>query len=74
MEDYTIVVNQIEDLQTTKDIQTLESIFEKAKRTIVGGNDIILVREDRNGARHQYNVISNEKDFINYREQVFKYL
>lgn len=74
MEDYTILVNQIEELQTIKDIQLLEQILDRAKRTIIGGNDVLLVREGAGGTRYIFNTISNEQDFEQYRNQVFRYL
>lgn len=74
MENFVIVVNQIEELQAVKDRQELELIFEKAKRTIVGGLNVILVREDRSGKREKFDTFSNEHDFEEYRKRVFKFL
>ncbi|MBP1652829.1 MAG: hypothetical protein H6Q26_2986 [Bacteroidetes bacterium] len=74
MEDYVIIVNRIEDLQLTKDITELELIFDRAKRTIVGGQDVILVRQNRNGQQEKFQTISNQQDFEEYRKQVFKWL
>jgi hypothetical protein len=72
MEDFVIVVNRIEELQSTQDRQELERIFDKAKRTIVGGMDVILVREDQNGNREKFETFSNEHDFEEYRKRVFR--
>ncbi|MBW8688336.1 hypothetical protein [Chitinophaga rhizophila] len=74
MEDYVIVVNRIEELQLTHDRQALELIFEKAKRTIIGGLDVILVRENSKGEQEKFDTFSNEQDFEEYREKVFKFL
>ncbi|WPQ61188.1 hypothetical protein SIO70_22775 [Chitinophaga sancti] len=74
MEDYVIIVNRIEDLQLTKDITELELIFDRAKRTIVGGQDVILVRQNRNGQQEKFQTITNQQDFEEYRKQVFKWL
>lgn len=74
MEDFVIVVNRIEDLQATEDRQELELIFEKAKRTILGGLDVILVRESSNGQQEKFDTISTEQNFEEYRKQVFRYL
>lgn len=74
MEDFVIVVNRIEELQQIEDRQELERIFDKAKRTIVGGLDVILVREDRNGKQEKFQTFSNEHDFEEYRKKVFKFL
>lgn len=74
MEDFVIVVNRIEELQMISDRQELELIFEKAKRTIIGGQEVILVRENRDGKKDRFQSFSNEKDFEEYRKQVFRFL
>lgn len=74
MEDFVIVVNRIEELQLVQDRQELERLFDKAKRTIIGGLNVILVREDRNGTREKFQTFSNEHDFEEYRKQVFRLL
>lgn len=74
MEDYVIVVNRIEELQMISDRQELELIFDRAKRTIIGGQEVILVRENRDGKKDRFQSFSNEKDFEEYRKQVFRLL
>ncbi|QEC45070.1 hypothetical protein [Pseudobacter ginsenosidimutans] len=74
MEDYVIVVNKIEELQTIKDRQELELIFERAKRTIIGGQEVILVRQNSDGQQYRFETYSNEHDFEEYRKQVFRFL
>lgn len=74
MEDFVIVVNLIEELQLIQDRQKLEQIFEKAKRVIIGGQNVILMREDRNGRQEKFETFSNEYDFEEYRKQVFRFL
>lgn len=74
MEDFVIVVNRIEELQLVQDRQELELIFEKAKRTIVGGMNVLLMRENSNGKREKFQTLSNEHDFEEYRKQVFRFL
>jgi hypothetical protein len=74
MEDYTIAVNNIEELQTIKDVQGIETIMERARRTIIGGNNVVLVREKADGDQDVFDMITNEKDFERYREQVMRYL
>jgi len=74
MEDFIIVVNRIEELQLIEDRQKLELIFEKAKRTIIGGLNVLLVRENSNGKQEKFETFSNEHDFEEYRKQVFRYL
>lgn len=74
MEDFIIVVNRIEELQTIRDQQELELIFEKARRTIIGGCEVVLVREDRSGNQQRFDTFSNEQDFDEYRQRVFRFL
>ncbi|QHS59119.1 hypothetical protein [Chitinophaga agri] len=74
MEDFTIVVNRIEELQSTQDRQELERIMDKARRTIIGGQDVLLVRESSNGKREKFDTLSNESDFEEYRTRVFRFL
>lgn len=74
MEDYVIIVNRIEELQLTQDRTELELILDRAKRTIVGGNDVMLVRQNRNGQQEKFQTITNEQDFEEYRKQVLKFL
>ncbi|WP_295128877.1 hypothetical protein [uncultured Chitinophaga sp.] len=74
MEDYTIAVNKIEELQTIKDVQGIEAILERARRTIIGGNNVILVRKKADGGQDVFDTITNETDFDRYREQVMRYL
>jgi hypothetical protein len=74
MEDFVIVVNRIEELQTIKDRQELELIFERAKRTIIGGQEVILVRENSDGQQYKFQAFSSEQDFEAYKKQVFRFL
>lgn len=74
MEDFVIVVNRIEELQSIPDHRELELIFEKAKRTIIAGQNVILVRENSNNKQEKFETFSNEHDFEEYRKQVFRYL
>lgn len=74
MQDYTIIVNKIEELQSIKDVQELEMILDRARRTIIGGDNVLLVRQDRQGNESLFETITNERDFERYREQVMKYL
>jgi hypothetical protein len=74
MEDFIIVVNQIEELQLIQDRHKLELIIDRAKRTIIGGQNVILVRENSNGKQEKFETLSNEEDFEEYRKQVFRFL
>lgn len=73
MEDFIIIVNQIEELQAVEDRQQLEVIFERAKRTIVGGMDVVLVRENK-GKQERFDTITNEQDLEAYKHRVFRFL
>lgn len=74
MEDFVIVVNRIEELQATENRQELELIFDKAKRTIVGGQSVILVRDNGKGKQEKFETFSNEHDFEGYRKRIFRFL
>lgn len=72
MEDFIIVVNRIEELQSIQDRQEIERIFERAKRTVVGGMNVVLVRRDTKGGEERFDTISNEQDLIEYRDRVLR--
>ena len=72
--DYTINVQEIEHLQATNSIDALEQIFERARRTIIGGGAVLLVRVSPGGEVSQFDELSNEDDLATYRERVFLYL
>lgn len=74
MEDYIIAVNKVEELQTIRDLQALEAIFDRARRTIVGGCSVVLVRDNSNGGQDRFDTLTTEHDFEEYRERVFRYL
>lgn len=74
MEDFIIVVNRIEELQSVENRQELELIFDRAKRTIVGGQNVILVRDNGNGKQEKFDTITNEPDFEEYRKRIFRFL
>lgn len=74
MEDYIISVNKIEELQTIKDVQALETILERARRTIIGGAAVVLVRERSGGQPEKFETFTDEEEFRRYRERVLRYL
>lgn len=74
MNEYIIDVTKIEELQTIRNLNALELIFERAKRTIVQGGTVVLVRKTADGQTIKFDDISNENDFGEYRKTVFKYL
>lgn len=74
MEDYIINVAQIEELQMINDIDGLDSIFQRAKRILVGGGIVALVRQHRSGQVDRFEEFSNLEDFEVYKKNVYKYL
>lgn len=74
MEDYIINVSQVEDLQMINDIAGLDTIFQRAKRTIVGGGIVAVVRQQRRGQVDRFEEFSTLEDLEAYRKNVYKYL
>ncbi|WP_315817219.1 hypothetical protein [Paraflavitalea speifideaquila] len=67
MEDYIINVGQIEDLQMINDIAALDSIFQRAKRNMVGGGLVGLVRQQRDGQVDRFDTLSTLEDLEAYK-------
>jgi len=74
MREYLIDVAKIEELQTLNDKDELEKIFSKAQSTIVNGENVILVRKERNGSSQKFDEFSTLEDLKRYKKSVFKYL
>jgi hypothetical protein len=74
MEDYTIDVTQIEELQTISDTDELEIILGRAKTAVVNGAKVLLVRKEVSGEVNRFDEIDTLEDLETYRETVFKYL
>ena len=74
MVDYVINVTQIEDLQTTQNVDELQRIFKKAKSAIVNGEQVLLVRKYKDGRSEKFDELSTLEDLELYRKTVFKYL
>ena len=74
MEDYIINVGKIEEWQMINDIISLDEIFQRAKRALVGGARVILVREQRSGESWEVGNYSNLDDLEAYRQTIYKYL
>lgn len=74
MEDYSITVNDIEEWQTIRDIDSLDRTFEKAKRTLVGGGKTILIRVQPNGDSYPFEEYSTLEDLAAYKKRVYQYL
>ena len=74
MEDYMINVGKVEEWQMINDIVSLDEIFMRAKRVLVGGGIVALVREQRDGTSWKVDEFSNLEEFDKYRQNVYKYL
>lgn len=74
MEDYIINVGKVEEWQMIRDIASLDETFQRAKRVLVGGGTVALVREQRDGTSYRFEEFTNLEDFETYRKNVYKYL
>jgi hypothetical protein len=74
MEDYIINVGKVEEWQTINDIASLDELFHRAKRTLVGGGTVALVREQRDGESYRFEAFTNLDDLELYKKNVYKYL
>jgi hypothetical protein len=74
MEEYIINVGEIENLQMINDIAGLDAIFQRAKRNVIGGASVVLVRKERSGEVSRFDELSTPDDLETYRKQVYKYL
>lgn len=74
MDDYTINVTRIEELQTISNKDELETIFARAKSAVVNGAKVILVREEASRVKNKFDEIDTLDDLETYRKRVFRYL
>jgi hypothetical protein len=74
MEDFIISVRKVEEWQMMNDVAALDVLFERAKRVLVGGGIVALVREERSGKVYRFEEFSTLEDFEVYRRGVYKYL
>jgi len=74
MDDYIINVGKVEEWQTINDINSLNEVFQRAKRVLVGGGTVALVREQRDGTSWKVDEFSSLEDFEKYKVNVYKYL
>ena len=74
MQNYIINVVQIEELQTTNDVDELSRIFGKAKSTIVNGEQVLLVRKFPDGHSEKFDQLTTLEDLEMYQKRIFKYL
>jgi hypothetical protein len=74
MEDFIIPVGKVEEWQMTNDTTALDQLFERAKKALVGGGTVVLVREQRSGESYRFEEFTNLDDFERYKKNVYKYL
>ena len=74
MAEYIIIVNQIEEFQMLNDRQSLDAIFLKAQSAVVGGEVVVLVRQNANGQQYRFEEISTLEDLNAYKKNVYKYV
>ena len=74
MEEYTIYVNQVEEWQMVNDAASLDTVFQRAKRNLVGGGTVALVRKNPNGHTDKFDELSTLEDLEAYRKNVYKHL
>jgi len=74
MQEYVIDVSQIEELQTISNKDELATIFERAKRTIVNGERVVLIRRQTNGRPEQFDEFTTLEELADYKNKVYKYL
>ena len=74
MQEYKIDVAKIEELQTIKDISSLDRIFKGAKETLVNGEAVWLIRKHANGNAEKFDELTTLEDLKHYKKSVYKYL
>jgi hypothetical protein len=74
MEDFIISVNKVEEWQMTNDVTELHNLFQRAKKVLVGGGIVALVRQQHSGESYRFEEFTNLEDFEQYKMSVFKYL
>ena len=74
MEDLIIRVNKIEELQNINDTNTLNELFARAKRVLVGGGSVALTRVQPSGEEYKFEELTTLPDLEEYKNNVFKYL
>jgi hypothetical protein len=74
MNEYLIDVREIEELQMIRNVERLDKIFDRAKRTVVHGSVVVLARKQADGSYARFDELDNEPDLQRYRETVYKYL
>ncbi len=74
MEDFIINVGKVEEWQMIKDMGALDETFQRAKRVLVGGGTVVLLRDQRSGEAWRVGEFTNLEDFEAYKKNIYKYL
>jgi len=74
MQEYIINVAEVEDWQTIKNIDALDTLIARAKSTIVNGESVILVRKFSDGRTERFDEITTLEELASYKKGVYKYL
>ena len=74
MDEYTINVSEVEDMQMTNKLVELNQIFGRAQSAIVQGGSVVLARKNSDGSIYKFDELTTEEDLGTYKETVFKYL
>ena len=74
MQPYFIDVGKIEDLQMIHNRDELDRIFDRAKRTIVNGESVHLIRRDYHGIPQPFERFTTLEELEEYKGRVYKYL
>ena len=74
MDDFIINVAKVEEWQMIKDISSLDELFQRGKRVLVGGGTVALIREQRDGTSYRFEQFTNLEDFEAYKKNIYKYL
>jgi hypothetical protein len=73
-DEFVISVGQIEELQIINDRTSLDTIFQRAKSTVVCGGNVVLVRKNRSGTADRFESFSTPEDLEAYRKIVYKHV
>jgi hypothetical protein len=74
MDDFIINVGKVEEWQMIKDVASLDELFQRGKRVLVGGGTVALIRVQRDGTTYRFEQFTNLDDFEVYKKNVSKYL
>jgi hypothetical protein len=74
MEDFIISVGKVEEWQMINDVDSLDRVFERAKRVLVGGGIVALVREQRTGESYRFEEFRSLEDLEKYKTGVYRFL